>query len=207
MSQRKGRGSGPLREESKRDSILRAVTDILESEGYDAVQLRVVAERAGASLRTIYRYFPTRDDLILAALEQWMAAHAYSGLAEPPAFASVYDGLMWSLDQIYAPWRKNPRMLKVFHRVRAAPGGERLFVQGLAAASPVDDAVRRAVDPAYAEELGLLIGLVAQAAIEGFVAGVFSIEDVMRTLERAVYRLTADNTTEIKRPQRSLRKR
>jgi AcrR family transcriptional regulator len=207
MEQRKGRALSVPGEESKRDSILRVVTEILESEGYDAVQLRVVAERAGASLRTIYRYFPTRDELILCALERWMATHSYAGLGEPPTFASIYDGLMWSLEQVYEPWRRNPQMLVVFHHARVAPGGERLLVQGLAAASPVDDFVRRFVDAAYAEDLGLLIGLVSHSAIENFVAGVFSFDDIMRALERQVFRLTADNTVEMKRLQRSLRQR
>ena len=31
-----------------------------------------VAERAGVSLRSVYRYFATRDELIRAALEQWL---------------------------------------------------------------------------------------------------------------------------------------
>jgi AcrR family transcriptional regulator len=43
------------------DAIVRIVQDLLESKGYDAVQLRVVAKRARVSLTTIYKFFPTRS--------------------------------------------------------------------------------------------------------------------------------------------------
>ena len=53
------------------DRLLDVVVEILETEGYDAVQLREVARRARTSLATIYKRHPTRDDLILAALFLW----------------------------------------------------------------------------------------------------------------------------------------
>lgn len=40
--------------------------------GYEAVQMRAVAERAGVSLGTIYRYFRSKDDLLLAGLSGWV---------------------------------------------------------------------------------------------------------------------------------------
>ncbi len=51
------------------ERLLATVVDILESDGYDAVQLRAVARRARTSLATIYKRYPTRDELIFAALE------------------------------------------------------------------------------------------------------------------------------------------
>lgn len=54
--------------DSESDRLLDVVVDILETEGYDAVQLREVARRARTSLATIYKRYPTRDDLILGAL-------------------------------------------------------------------------------------------------------------------------------------------
>lgn len=56
-----------------RDRLLDTVVELLESGGYDEVQLREVARRARTSLSTIYKRYPTRDELILAAIEGWMA--------------------------------------------------------------------------------------------------------------------------------------
>ena len=60
--------------------ILGAVAAMLETDGYDAVQLREVARRAKTSLATIYKRYPTRDELILAALEAWLEEHRYAGI-------------------------------------------------------------------------------------------------------------------------------
>jgi AcrR family transcriptional regulator len=177
----------------KDDAIVVAVVGLLESDGYDAVQLRVVAQQAHVSLRTIYKYFPTRDELILAAVERWMQEHAYSGLAEPPPRGSLYERLMWGLRHIFEPWESNPRMLEAFHRARIAPGGERLHAQGFATAGPVMEGLLDGLDPGYAEDLGLLLTLIVRAAIARFVDGDLAITDILRVLERAVFRLTADN--------------
>ena len=59
------------------DRILGIVVDLLETEGYDAVQLREVARRARTSLATIYKRYGTRDELILAALISWMEENRY----------------------------------------------------------------------------------------------------------------------------------
>lgn len=65
----------------ERDRILDIVVELLETEGYEAVQLREVARRAKTSLATIYKRYSTRDELILTALDSWMAENRYSGLA------------------------------------------------------------------------------------------------------------------------------
>ncbi len=70
----------PDRAGPARDRILDIVATMLETEGYDAVQLREVARRAQSSLATIYKHYSTRDELILAALNSWMDEHRYSGL-------------------------------------------------------------------------------------------------------------------------------
>ena len=50
-----------------RERILSAVADLLESGGVDELTMPEVAEASGASLRTIYRYYQTREQLLEAA--------------------------------------------------------------------------------------------------------------------------------------------
>ncbi|OOK83958.1 bacterial regulatory s, tetR family protein [Mycobacterium kansasii] len=105
------------------DPILEVVVDILETGGYDAVQLREVARRARTSLATIYKRYPTRDALILAALERWMDENRYAGLAtqQPGPDESIYDGLMRVFRTIFEPWERHPDMLRAYYRARSAP--------------------------------------------------------------------------------------
>jgi AcrR family transcriptional regulator len=52
-----------------RQGIARAVADIVVSEGAASLSFPAVADRAGVSLRTVYRHFPNKDALVTAALE------------------------------------------------------------------------------------------------------------------------------------------
>jgi AcrR family transcriptional regulator len=52
-----------------RDLIVRAFRSLLETDHPDAITYAQVAEAAGVSLRTVYRYFPTRADLLRSAAE------------------------------------------------------------------------------------------------------------------------------------------
>lgn len=50
-----------------RERILSAVADLIERGDVDELTVPEVAEASGISLRTIYRYYPTRDELLEAA--------------------------------------------------------------------------------------------------------------------------------------------
>jgi len=63
-----------------RDLIVRAFRGLLETDHPDAITYPQVAEAAGVSLRTVYRYFPTRADLLQSAAE-W--------------FRELTDGARW----------------------------------------------------------------------------------------------------------------
>ncbi len=59
-------GSDAQRERRKR--ILDATYDLASDGGFDAVQMRAVAERADVALGTLYRYFPSKIHLLVSAL-------------------------------------------------------------------------------------------------------------------------------------------
>jgi AcrR family transcriptional regulator len=59
-------GSAAQRERRRR--ILDATLVLASKGGYDAVQMRAVAERADVALGTLYRYFPSKIHLLVSAL-------------------------------------------------------------------------------------------------------------------------------------------
>jgi AcrR family transcriptional regulator len=63
-------GSAAQRERRKR--ILEATLALASKGGYDAVQMRAVSERADVALGTLYRYFPSKIHLLVAALTEEM---------------------------------------------------------------------------------------------------------------------------------------
>jgi AcrR family transcriptional regulator len=52
----------------RRDEILRAAIDELQSVGYDRTTMDAVAERAGASKATLYRHWQNKAELVVAAI-------------------------------------------------------------------------------------------------------------------------------------------
>ena len=61
-------GSAAQRERRKR--ILDATLALASKGGYEAVQMRTVAERADVALGTLYRYFPSKIHLLVGALTE-----------------------------------------------------------------------------------------------------------------------------------------
>ena len=66
---------GRPRSEKARVAILEAAAELLLDRGLSAVSMDAVAERAGVSKATIYRWWPTKETLALDALfNEWAAA-------------------------------------------------------------------------------------------------------------------------------------
>lgn len=53
------------------DDIVSAAM-VLASDGYHAVHLRSVADRAGVATSTIYRYFSSKDQILMACFHRWI---------------------------------------------------------------------------------------------------------------------------------------
>src|SRR6476646_6389976 len=57
---------------ARRERVIQAALELGAAGGYDAVQMRTVADTAGVALGTIYRYFSSKDHLLAAALVEWV---------------------------------------------------------------------------------------------------------------------------------------
>jgi AcrR family transcriptional regulator len=57
-------------------SLIRAAAKLLEKSNGDGFTVQDVADEAGQSLRTLYQYFESKDDLLLAVFEEAMRTYA-----------------------------------------------------------------------------------------------------------------------------------
>jgi TetR/AcrR family transcriptional regulator, cholesterol catabolism regulator len=181
-----------LRAEARADDIVDVVIELLESEGYDAVQVRTVAGRARISLATMYKLFGTRDELIVTALERWLDAHAYGALTMPEPGESPYETMVRVLRTVFEPWEAHPRMLEAYHRARSGPGGGRLDRHGMAIVRPIVEAALPDADPQFLAGVELVHGYVVRGAIARFADGEIAVTDILPILERALFILTAE---------------
>jgi TetR/AcrR family transcriptional regulator, cholesterol catabolism regulator len=175
----------------RHDRILDIVLKLLETEGYDAVQLREVARRARTSLATIYKRYGTRDELILAALDCWMEENRYSGLTRPhDKGESLYVGLMRVLRTIFEPWERHPAMLDAYFRARSAPGGQKLVRRGFDMVVPAAMEALAGADADFIRDVDTIVSSVVYGLMGRFAAGEIAITEIVPSLERTVHYLT-----------------
>ncbi|HET8931332.1 MAG TPA: TetR/AcrR family transcriptional regulator [Acidimicrobiales bacterium] len=63
---------GRPRDPAADEAIITAVFDVIEASGFAGFSVEAVAARAGVGKATIYRRWPTREDLLVAAAERVM---------------------------------------------------------------------------------------------------------------------------------------
>lgn len=61
------RGPGRPRDEEVRKRVLKAASDLLEEVGFASVTVELIAERAGASKATVYRWWPNKASVLIEA--------------------------------------------------------------------------------------------------------------------------------------------
>lgn len=90
------RRRGRPRSEKARVAILAAAGELLLERGVEAVSMDAIAERAGVSKATIYRWWSTKETLAIDALyEDWAAAYP-----EAPDTGSLREDLLG----VFLPW-------------------------------------------------------------------------------------------------------
>lgn len=62
------------RQQDRRARMLDAAASLLVDRSYDEIQIRDVAARSGVALGTLYRYFPSKEQLFAHVLLQWSAS-------------------------------------------------------------------------------------------------------------------------------------
>jgi TetR/AcrR family transcriptional regulator, cholesterol catabolism regulator len=72
----------------RRKRIMQAAAALASRGGVEAMQMRTVAERAGVALGTLYRYFPSKMDLVVAVVSEELDLLEGSVERRPPRTAS-----------------------------------------------------------------------------------------------------------------------
>jgi AcrR family transcriptional regulator len=81
-----------VRSERTRVALRRAATDLFSSQGVEATSAEQIAEAAGVTLRTFYRHFPSKHDLLFADYDtglQWFRKALLARPADEPVVESV----------------------------------------------------------------------------------------------------------------------
>jgi TetR/AcrR family transcriptional regulator, cholesterol catabolism regulator len=94
----------------RRKRVIDAAMVLAAEGGYEAVQMRDVAERADVALGTLYRYFPSKDQLLVAALGEWATILERRLKQKPPQGATPADRVTEVLRRASRALEREPRV-------------------------------------------------------------------------------------------------
>jgi AcrR family transcriptional regulator len=145
-----------------RERLVIAAVDLFTEQGYDATTVAQIAERAGVTRSTFFRYFPDKRDVLMAG-QQTLSRLLAEGIAEAPRDASPLEAVAAGLERVSAamgPMNRElgPRMKAAVAASSELQEREALKSVGLAAAIATALIARGVPDTTaqLAAELGLL---------------------------------------------------
>lgn len=160
----------PTNRQARRERIISAGYELLRAAAYDSVQMRDVAERAGVALATVYRYFPSKEQLFGHVLMRWHEDR-WRRLGGRTAGASNRERLTDVAMRTIASYEQEPQFLTLKFRIEQssdpavteclqtiARGSRRLFSEKLEGLAEED--VRTIVDVVIAMIMIEIIGWV-----------------------------------------------
>jgi len=98
--------------EQRRSAILRAAARLFAKRGYADTGMQEIAERAGLAVGTLYNYFPSKPEIVLALVERDVASSLAAGEAivkRPPRDPVAAVAKLLDLD--FAPLARHDREL------------------------------------------------------------------------------------------------
>lgn len=160
----------PANRQARRERIIAAGLDLLRAADYDSVQMRDVAERAEVALATVYRYFPSKEQLFAHVLMRWHEER-WQRLGGRASGGSNRERLTDVALRTVAAYEQEPQFLTLKFRIEQssdpavtdslqaiARGSRRLFSEKLVGLA--DDDVRTIVDVVIAMIMVEIIGWV-----------------------------------------------
>ncbi|GAB2988079.1 TetR family transcriptional regulator [Nocardioides montaniterrae] len=107
-------GSAAQRE--RRQRILDATYELASSGGFEAVQMRAVADQAEVALGTLYRYFPSKIHLLVSALDRQFEEAAKRLHERQIPGDTAADRVLWVLKRLTRGMQGDPQLTEALTR-------------------------------------------------------------------------------------------
>jgi TetR/AcrR family transcriptional regulator, cholesterol catabolism regulator len=182
-------GSAAQRDRRKR--ILDATITLATRGGFDAVQMRAVAEQADVALGTLYRYFPSKIHLLVSALGREFEKAEAAGRGKPIPGDTPHERVMHVLTRTTRGLQGEPHLTEALTRAfmfADASVQSEIHHVGMLMTSMLTRAMHPDNPDLTDEDVAIakVIGDVWLAALVGWVTGRTSSEDVTRQMDVAV---------------------
>jgi AcrR family transcriptional regulator len=105
----------------RRQRVIEAACGLASAGGYDAVQMRDVAAKADVALGTLYRYFPSKDHLLIAALAEQASTLERRLAQKPPRGDSPADRVVDVLRRATRALEREPQLTSALVTALSSP--------------------------------------------------------------------------------------
>ncbi|AXT84294.1 TetR family transcriptional regulator [Aeromicrobium sp. A1-2] len=184
-------GSDAQRERHRR--ILDATISLAEEGGFDAVQMRAVADDAEVALGTLYRYFPSKIHLLVTALGRQFEQAEEQTLSRQVPGDTPHERVMYILGTTTKALQRQPQLTEALTRAfmfADASVADEIHFVGMRLTAMITHAIdgTDVTREPTAEDTAIVrvIGDVWLSALMGWVTGRTTAADVTKSMDVAV---------------------
>ena len=183
---------------ARRARIITAATDLLEDRGYEQIQVREVAEVAEVALATLYRYFPSKEQLYATVLVTWAESFDASKATRRSSDPSDQARLRAALRRAVRAYERHPNFYRLITalEVVADPAVVELFAQFSAGFGATLRDTIHTVSDEDADVIAQLMSALLGALLRSWSMGRSPIARVYSEVDRSVdliFRVPASN--------------
>jgi AcrR family transcriptional regulator len=153
-----GRPKDEALQSRRQEEILAAATQVFAEHGYPGTDVQVIADRLGVGKGTVYRYFPSKSALFLAAVDRGVRRLHERVEADTAGLADPIDRIAQAIHSYLAFFAENRELVELFIQERAEFKDRKqpaYFEQRDASCGPWDDLVRRLIAEGRLRDLPL----------------------------------------------------
>jgi AcrR family transcriptional regulator len=167
----------------RRQRIILETTVLAADGGWDGVQMREVASRSGVALGTLYRYFPSKEYLLVSVMLEQVEGLAERLAVRPPRGEDPVARVVDVLGRADRALQREPQVTVAMIRALVTGGA-----QVAPAVGAVRDAMRRIVTDAIGDSPGpdrtIRIDLLTDVWLASLVSWITGIEPASGLVDR-----------------------
>lgn len=179
----------PASQRARRDRIVETAVELLATDDYEKIHMRLVADRAGVALGTLYRYFPSKERLFATALIRW--AQTFEQSYERSIRTAETDPvvrLRRTLGVALKGFERSPRFFGLLIALQASDDPDvaaRLETFSGTTSGVVRDALE-GVDEQWVEPIETLVWAAVFNLLRNWSFGTYTMPEVRRRLDACV---------------------
>jgi len=173
---------------ARRGRIVTAALSLLEQGEYDKIQMRDVAEEAGVSLGTVYRYFASKEHLFAAVVVVWsdsLKVRVQRRPLEGDVPSEMLDDLM---GRVLTAFERMPQFLRLIVVLESTPDrhARALYTEFSAHTTDTFHLPLESLDPKEATAVLDVVKAVLWTTLRQWALGAIPMKEARRRMSRGI---------------------